>query len=99
MIQPGPANESFPEDSPPTVDPRVAALFRPPYQPQQLQLHLNVRVDPDGIWVEVPELPGLFATGATITELGASLGEAVDLYLQEHTRIVDTDGSSTEDES
>lgn len=78
-------------DAPPPVDPAIAALYRPPYQPSVIQLHVVVHVDPDGLWAEVPELPGLFATGATAVELGTSLGEAAQAYLIEHTRVVATD--------
>lgn len=75
-------------DAPPPVDPAVAAPYRPPFQPGLVQLHVQIHVDPDGLWVEVPELPGLFATGETLPQLGASLGEAVEAYLLERTVIV-----------
>lgn len=101
MTQPGPANEPQPEnvtgaDAPPTVDPAIAALYRPPFQPGLVHLHVAVHVDPDGLWVEVPELPGLFATGETIPQLGAALGEAVESYLLERTTIVRTGEEPTE---
>lgn len=92
------ASPSVPgDDAPPPVDPTIAALFRPPYQPHVLQLHVTVHVDPDGLWAEVPELPGLFATGETAVELGASLGEAAQAYLIEHTTIVSNDPTSQEE--
>lgn len=87
MTQPTP-DEPTGADVPPTVDPAVAALYRPPFQPGIVQLHVQVHVDPDGLWVEVPELPGLFATGETIPQLGAALGEAVESYLLERTVVV-----------
>lgn len=86
-------------DGPPPVDPAIAALYRPPYEPGTVELHVTVHIDRDGLWAEVPGLPGLFATGETAVELGASLGEAVQLYLIEHTRVVATDpGEPTHEE-
>jgi predicted RNase H-like HicB family nuclease len=35
------------------------------------------------LWAEVPELPGVFAAGANMTELRESLTEAISLYLSE----------------
>ncbi len=32
-------------------------------------------------WAEIAELPGCFASGRTLNELGEALGEAVGLYL------------------
>lgn len=84
-----------PADVPPAPDPVVLALYEPPYEPGVLQLVLTVHVNPDGLWAESPTLPGLFATGATIPQLGAALGEAVHAYLVERTTIVRVD----EDES
>lgn len=70
-----------PDAAPPTAS--RDALFTPPFQPQVLNFHLVVHVDPDGMWAEIHGMPGLFATGARPTELGAALGEAVELYLAE----------------
>lgn len=36
---------------------------------------------PDGLWAEVLELPGAFASGMTQEELNESLTEAIGLYL------------------
>lgn len=36
---------------------------------------------PEGLWAEVDELPGAFASGATTEELEESLREAIELYL------------------
>lgn len=36
---------------------------------------------PEGLWAEIEELPGCFATGDTEAELWESLNESVSLYL------------------
>ena len=36
---------------------------------------------PDGFWAEVEDLPGCFASGATMAELDEALDEAVGIYL------------------
>lgn len=36
---------------------------------------------PDGLWAEVVELPGCFASGFTADELAEALIEAISLYL------------------
>lgn len=41
----------------------------------------TVHDDSDGLWAEVAELPGVFATGANLAELSAALREGVELYL------------------
>lgn len=41
----------------------------------------TVHDDRDGLWAEVAELPGVFATGTNLTELSAALQEGVELYL------------------
>lgn len=53
------------------------------------------------LWAEVVELPGCFATGATMDELWQALGEAVSLYLSEpgrevHVELEDAPGPVTE---
>lgn len=75
------APEPNPDVAPPTAS--RDRLFTPPFQPQVLNFHLIVHVDPDSMWAEIHGMPGLFATGARPTELGAALGEAVELYLAE----------------
>jgi predicted RNase H-like HicB family nuclease len=37
--------------------------------------------DDDGLWAEVVELPGCFASGADMDELRESLAEAMGMYL------------------
>jgi predicted RNase H-like HicB family nuclease len=46
-------------------------------------MRLTVVIHQDGAeyWSEVSELPGCFASGRTLSELAAVLGEAVGLYL------------------
>lgn len=85
---PTPPTDGPTPDAPPTVDPAVRALYRPPYAPGVLRLELVVRVTPTALWAELPAFPGLFATGETVPELGVSLGQAVEAFLLEHTRVV-----------
>jgi predicted RNase H-like HicB family nuclease len=44
--------------------------------------------DGHGLWAEVIELPGLFASGDDMDELKEALEEAVGLYLSPHGRCV-----------
>ena len=46
-----------------------------------MELTVVVHREPDGFWSEVEELPGCFASGRTLDELGEALAEAVGLYL------------------
>ncbi len=46
-----------------------------------MELTVVVHEEPDGFWSEVSELPGCFASGRTLAELGEALGEAVGLCL------------------
>jgi predicted RNase H-like HicB family nuclease len=41
-----------------------------------------VRVNKDGLWAEIPELPGCFTYGETIAELHEMLKEAAELHLE-----------------
>lgn len=43
----------------------------------------------EGLWAEVEELPGCFATGDTMDELWASLRESISLYLSTPERMVE----------
>jgi predicted RNase H-like HicB family nuclease len=54
--------------------------------------------DSDGLWAEVAELPGVFATGVDLAELSAALQEGVQLYLStpEHPVRVEEISSTTE---
>lgn len=72
------------EPTPSPDEPVTSAnIFKPPYTPGTIGLSVLVRVDVDGLWAEIPGMPGLFATGATPTELGTSLGVAVETYLND----------------
>ncbi|MCB0858093.1 MAG: type II toxin-antitoxin system HicB family antitoxin [Solirubrobacterales bacterium] len=45
-------------------------------------------------WADVPELPGVFATGETLDELFESLREGVELVLEDRTdSAVSVDGA------
>ena len=46
-----------------------------------MRLTVFIREEGAGYWAEVSQLPGCFASGRTLTELGDALGEATGLYL------------------
>jgi predicted RNase H-like HicB family nuclease len=48
-----------------------------------MELTIAIHNEGDGYWSEVRELPGCFASGRTLAELGEALEEAVGLYLNE----------------
>lgn len=48
---------------------------------ETLDFQAVIHDDDDGLWAEVPDMPGVFATGDTLDELEASLAEAIGLYL------------------
>lgn len=79
--EPTDATQPDPDRAPPTVP--ASALFTPPFQRGVLQLPLVVHVDTNSLWAEITGMPGLFATGTRPSELGTSLGEAVEAYLTE----------------
>jgi predicted RNase H-like HicB family nuclease len=63
------------------------------------ELSLNVRIHDEGdgvLWAEVLELPGCFASGATVEELREAVAEAVGLYL--NTTITDGQWSGSDDD-
>jgi predicted RNase H-like HicB family nuclease len=49
-----------------------------------MKLTIQIDIERDAYWAEVPELPGCFAAGSTLDELFASLREGVSLYLEGH---------------
>ena len=49
-----------------------------------MKLTIQIHIEGDAYWAEVPELPGCFAAGSTLDELFASLREGVSLYLEGH---------------
>jgi predicted RNase H-like HicB family nuclease len=56
--------------------------------------HVHIHDDgPDGLWTEVEELPGCFASGFNMDELRESLAEAIGLYLFEPGH--ESDGSAS----
>jgi predicted RNase H-like HicB family nuclease len=46
-----------------------------------MEVTVTVHAEGGSLWSEVRELPGCFATGRTLEELGEALAEAVGLYL------------------
>ena len=54
---------------------------------RRMDLSVNINLENDAYWADVPALPGCFAAGDTLDELFSSLKEGIELYLQ------DEDGS------
>jgi predicted RNase H-like HicB family nuclease len=46
-----------------------------------MDLTIEIREEGPGYWSQIRELPGCFASGGTLEELRAGLGEAIGLYL------------------
>ena len=46
-----------------------------------MRLTVFIREEGAEYWSQVSELPGCFASGRTLTELSAALGEAIGIYL------------------
>ena len=46
-----------------------------------MDLTIAVREEGPGYWARVVELPGCFASGGSLEELGTALEEAIGLYL------------------
>ena len=53
-----------------------------------MELTVVVHQEPDGFWSEVDELPGCFASGRTLGELGEALSEAVGLCLGDEAVVL-----------
>jgi predicted RNase H-like HicB family nuclease len=47
------------------------------------EFHVVLREEDGGYWAEVQELPGCFASGATLDEVKEAVFEAITLYLSE----------------
>jgi predicted RNase H-like HicB family nuclease len=47
---------------------------------QQIEIHAVVHEEDGAFWAEVPNCPGLFASGETLDELVEALREAWSLY-------------------
>jgi predicted RNase H-like HicB family nuclease len=41
---------------------------------------VTIHRESDHLWAEVAELPGCFASGRDLAELGDALAEAIDMY-------------------
>ncbi len=50
-----------------------------------MELTARIHMEEGSFWADVPELPGVFASGDTLDELFESLAEGVTLYLGEGT--------------
>ena len=48
-----------------------------------MELNAQVHAEDGAYWAEVSELPGCFASGATLDELTDALREAIRMYLSE----------------
>jgi predicted RNase H-like HicB family nuclease len=46
-----------------------------------MELTVLIRDEGEGLWSQIRELPGCFASARTMSELREALGEAVGLYL------------------
>jgi predicted RNase H-like HicB family nuclease len=53
-----------------------------------MELQANIREEEGMLWAEVDELPGCFASGASVAELIEALREAVALYLAKDGPVV-----------
>lgn len=49
---------------------------------------IRIHNDPDGLWAEVVELPGVFATGDDLEELFECLEEGIGMYLSDDDKTV-----------
>jgi predicted RNase H-like HicB family nuclease len=52
-----------------------------------VELTIVVRQEGPDYWSEIEQLPGCFASGGTLGELGEALGEAVALYLDQEVQL------------
>jgi predicted RNase H-like HicB family nuclease len=48
---------------------------------KRMELKVNVHLEDDSYWADVPALPGCFASGDSLDELVDSLREGISLYL------------------
>jgi predicted RNase H-like HicB family nuclease len=60
-----------------------------------MELTVVVHQERGSFWSEVPELPGCFASGRTLEELGEALAEAVGLYLWDLPAEMETAPAAT----
>ena len=54
---------------------------KPPHPVEAMEYTARIHHEDGTYWAEVPELPGVFASGDTVDELLDGLKEAVALYL------------------
>ena len=54
---------------------------KPPHPVEAMEYTARIHHEDDTYWAEVPELPGVFASGDNVDELLDALKEAVALYL------------------
>jgi len=50
-----------------------------------MELTVNVHMEDESYWADVPELPGCFASGDTLDELFNSVREGIQLYLADES--------------
>ncbi|WP_116042217.1 type II toxin-antitoxin system HicB family antitoxin [Amycolatopsis palatopharyngis] len=55
---------------------------------ETVKLTVRIHPDSDGLWAEVVELPGCFATGDDLDELWQSVEENISLYLSDDDKQV-----------
>lgn len=46
------------------------------------EIKVIVRKNEDGLWAEIPKLPGCYSQGSDLTRLQNNLNEAVSLHLE-----------------
>ncbi len=49
---------------------------------------VETHAEGDGFWSQVREIPGCFASGRTLSELRAAVGEAIGLYLWDAPAVI-----------
>jgi predicted RNase H-like HicB family nuclease len=54
---------------------------------QIMELTVNVHMEDESYWADVPELPGCFASGDTLDELFNSVREGIQLYLADENEL------------
>jgi predicted RNase H-like HicB family nuclease len=66
-------------------------------RPEHLTIHVHRDDDGGELWADIDELPGCFASGRDMAELGEALNEAVSLYLSEPGHPVHVELDVTEE--
>ena len=52
-----------------------------------MQLTVNIHFEEGSYWANVREFPGCFAAGDSLEELFASVGEGLELYLEDEEAL------------